>query len=121
MECPCGHPIVHKKDIAIVMWKREQYYLHTECLSKYFTVMPSGYCVPTRALLDIIEHKRIVEEKVEAPEVEPAMLDDGAIDGAIPAEIKCPNCGGQAAYSATTKGYVCLDCQSTIPVPEPSK
>jgi hypothetical protein len=121
MECPCGHPIVHKKDIAIVAWKREQYYLHTECLSKYFTVMPSGYCVPTRALLDIIEHKRIVEEKVEAPEVEPAMLDDGAIDGAIPAEIKCPNCGGQAAYSATTKGYVCLDCQSTIPVPEPSK
>lgn len=120
MECPCGHPIVWKKDIAIVDWKRQRFYLHTECMSKYFSVMPSGYCVPTRALLDIIEKKRMVEEKVEAPEVEPATLDDGAINPAIPAEIKCPKCGGQAAYSVSGDYYVCLDCQSTIPR-EPSK
>lgn len=120
MECPCGHPIVWKKDIAIVDWKRQRFYLHTECMSKYFTMLPSGYCVPTRALLDIIEKKRMVEEKVEAPEVEPATLDDGAINPAIPAEIKCPKCGGQAAYSVSGDYYVCLDCQSTIPR-EPSK
>ena len=119
MDCPCGHPIVWKKDIAIVEWRKQQFHLHTECFGKYFSVMNTGYCVPTRALLDIIEHKRMVEEKVEAPEVEETKTEPAPAPSKP--EIKCPLCGGQAAYSATTKGYVCLDCQTAIPDPEPSK
>ena len=126
MECPCGHPIVWKKDIAIVEWRKQQFYLHTECFGKYFSVMNTGYCVPTRALLDIIEHKRMVEEKVEAPEVEKKTEEELELREAIRAtpskpEIKCPLCGGQAAYSLITHCYICLDCQTAIPDPEPSK
>ncbi len=126
MDCPCGHPIVWKKDIAIVDWKRQRFVLHTECFGKYFSVMNTGFCVPTRALLDIIEKKRIVEEKVEAPEVkeEPAPAPEPKKSDIAP-EIKCPLCGGQAVYTVVHNCYVCLDCQSTTPrhepKPEPSK
>ena len=115
MDCACGHPIVWKKDMSIVAWNRETFYLHTECVKKYFVVDTSGHCIPTLEFLDIIEKKRVVEEKVEAPEVEPAKRDEPVDGPLIPAEIKCPKCGGQAAYSVSGDYYVCLDCQSTIP------
>lgn len=110
MECICGHPIVNKKDRAIVDWKGEHHYLHTECVPKYFKIHSSGTPVPTLEYLEFLKNRRALEKKAEVveptPEPTPAPKRTeyeckkcgygfNASEGP-----KCPNCGADEVLDA---------------------
>ena len=66
MDCACGHPIFQKADRTIIQYRGVDYYLHTGCVEKFFTINPVGSCIPTVEYLELVNAKKAKEAQKKA-------------------------------------------------------